>query len=171
MIYPILFLFNQGYDFNLHGSYNTLGFIVIIIITISILEISFLIYKLLKKKMYKQLIIVCIIILTPFFLFLIFGFLSCKNWTKGIGDIQIINNKEKDACHIREPKFCTINIFDRWFDLSRFMTCENKANDRKIVPDVKIHRTRQYSFLSLFKVEKFNDIAENQPTVFNSHYS
>ena len=168
LIYPILFLFNQGYDFNHHGSYNTLGFIVIIIITISILEISFLIYKLLKKKMYKQLIIVCIIILTPFFLFLIFGFLSCKNWTKGIGDIQIINNKEKDACHIREPKFCTINIFDRWFDLSRFMTCENKANDRKILETfAKNVKDKNYSIFVYPDTRKYNFENDSQVGIFH----
>ena len=41
---------------------------------------------------------------------------------KGIGDIQIINNKEKDACHIREPKFCTINIFDIYSLVKPFQT-------------------------------------------------
>ena len=118
--YLFLFLKYNGSDLNEHGLYNSLGFLFIIIIGLSVLEFIYYVNYFYKKKKLLQ---VSLMIGSLIILCLLFArrrVNSCINWNKGLGDSTINNSKLKNKCEIIQPKICNINVFKGLLDFNFF---------------------------------------------------
>ena len=138
LIYSLIYLYqvfsNKGEGMEHHGRFNMLGFFLFFSISFIILRILQSFYEHFLQKKYKKLIIIFSIIFTTITTFLIVHRAACKDFNKGLGGYQLINNRSLDACYIGKPKTCDIPIYSKisLFDYSRLIpSCKNRRNDKK----------------------------------------
>ena len=104
-----------------HGFYNAFGFIGIIIIVFPILFFFLIIVNLIRKKKY---LILCLIFGILILIIIIYNNLpgfSCENWSLGLNNTRIYNDKDIYPCEILHPgkDKCYLNKFEGLFDFSR----------------------------------------------------
>ena len=135
IFYLIIFIRNQGSILSKHGTYNMIIFIVGHFFILIIFLIARWFYRIIKRKKFWKIIIVIIFIIIWPILFFIFSKLGCKDWDVGLNKIKINNSKSENACYIKIPKYCTINILDNLLDLSKYTikTCKNQRNSKNIL--------------------------------------
>ena len=117
----ILLLIDSGNDIYSHGLLNffiffiglTIGFLLLVLFQVSL-------YLIISKKYKKSAIFISLIIITFICIFLLYNYLTnCNYWDKGLGSIQIDNDKNKYSCKIARPEICYINAFSNLFDFSK----------------------------------------------------
>ena len=132
-IYIIFFSTFKGTDFEHHGTYNMIGFILFFIfislIIFFLYKIGFYCYNRERKKWFSILLIIIIIII-------IFNLnTQCSNFYNGMGGEKIINDPSSDACEFQYPSSCGLDIFTgiSLFDLNLFRhSCEGIKNKKDI---------------------------------------
>lgn len=164
----ILLLIDSGNDIYSHGLLNfylffiglTIGFMIIVLIQISILMIISKKYK--KSSIFISLIIIIIICIYLFYKLLT----KCNYWDKGIDSIQIDNDKNKYSCKIDQPQICYINAFNNLLDFSKMTNykCELQ-NDQSFIEILNNY--------NLYYNTEFNDniTVLNFPLTNNEAYS
>ena len=127
-IFYSIFLFIQflmfsicftGYDFQEHGSYNTIFLVIVFIIVTFFFEIFFWLNYCRKFENKKIFYFWFIFVSVPFVLLFMSKINGCKDWNKGLGNVIIDNNKKDNNCIIIEPKNCWISPLSGIFDMSR----------------------------------------------------
>jgi len=162
-LYLIIFIRNQGAILSKHGTYNMIIFIVCLLVFLIIFLISKWFYRNIKRKQFKIIILVFILIIFWPILFFIFTKLGCKNWDIGLNNLKINNSKFENACYIKKPKYCTINILDNILDLSKYTikSCNNKRNSKNILEEFS-KRTfgNRIAYPNTIEYKFFNDSTE-----------
>ena len=116
LVFSICF---SGYDFQQHGSYNTILSIIVFVIVTFFFEIIFWLNYCRKYKKKKVFYFWLILVLIPFVLIFLLKINGCKNWDKGLGGVVIDNDKKDNSCIIIKPKNCWISPLSGIFDMSR----------------------------------------------------
>ena len=162
-LYLIIFINNQGAILSKHGTYNMIIFIVCLLVFLIIFLLSKWFYRNIKRKQFKIIILVFILIIFWPILFFIFTNLGCKNWDIGLNNLKINNSKFENACYIKKPKYCTINILDNILDLSKYTikSCNNKRNSKNILEEFS-KRTfgNRIAYPNTIEYKFFNDSTE-----------
>ena len=182
-VYIFYFYNYQGADLHNHGLYNS---IFLCIFTFFSFIIYFYIYIVLKQLFTKQIHLFLFsisIVLTPVtLLYYLLIKIECDNFYTGLGNLKISQNVSENFCYFPKPKFCTIKLFDNWFDLSKITYlikkgippvpyfssqfynsenyCRNKDNSKKVFYEhvgKKKNNMEKYSF----------DFAYPDTTLFN----
>ena len=137
IIYILLFRYSHGLDFQDHGFYNFVGyFFILLLILISLIPLNILIY-LVKKKNINHILLYLFIFITfiiAIYKVLFIHYMNCNDWAIGLNNTFIENNRNKYACDITFPKFCTFKLGTFFFDMTKWksINCyENKENTKK----------------------------------------
>ena len=132
--YLLFFIMNTGQNLDGHGTYNTIFFLICIVLGQIVLFIIFCLKLFYKKR--KTLAI-------SFFLFLIvFSIIiyttkiedkiKCKDWEYGLNNTKIDNDKTKYPCNIIIPNHnCFLNFLGPIFDFSKRMSCSKRKEVEK----------------------------------------
>jgi len=164
----ILLIIDSGNNIYNHGIINfyvffiglALGFLIIVLIQMSVLMI-------ISKKYKKSAILICLTIIIFICIFLVYNLLtSCSYWDKGLDSIQIDNDKNKYSCKIERPQTCYINAFNNLFDFSSISNykCElqNDHNYNEILNNYNLYYDMEFND---------NTTVLNFPLTNNDHYS
>ena len=162
-IFSIIFVFiimnTQGNTFMQHGTYNSILFILLLVIFwIYISGISFIIKGFKSNKKRKLLsIIILFILLFPFIFYIIRT--KCINWNYGLGNIEIEYDPNYDSCKIKTPSLCTIGMFGNLFDLSLYLrkSCKGYNNDKKTFDKYLNESQKQFTKYSYPDTTEFGD--------------
>ena len=139
IVYIYLFIKYHKSNWEDHGFYNRLFFILVGMIFLFVFEYIKLIFVNFKKKKYKLFLILIII---PFFLFLYirnyFKHPKCKGWEKGLLNTKLESKEDSlkaNKCYIISPEECHIDAFEIINDYSKYVkkNCINKNNYKKNV--------------------------------------
>ena len=132
MILPYLCFFHyyKGVDLKNHGTYNTMGFLIVTpCLTIYFYIIYYMFYSFYKKKFIRATIILVIFIL-KFSIYFYFG--TCENFYKGLGGADIYNNRTTDKCYFIRPNQCSMKFIDPFFDMSKLKgPCDGRWNTKR----------------------------------------
>ena len=122
-IFVYLFLKYHGAETVDHGLYNSIGWIGGIIIFTPIFSFIYLIFNLIKKKKYINLIIIFTIIILIIIIYNNLPGFSCDYWDMGLNNTRINNDKSLYPCRIQHPgkNKCYLRRMDGFFDLSRIL--------------------------------------------------
>ena len=128
--YIVLFKLYQGVDLKNHGTYNRIAFLIAVpILTLFFYIIYYTFYSLYTKKFIRASIILS---LFGIFLIVYYFFSSCDNFYKGIGGVDLENNRTTDKCYMIRPNYCRNKFFDPFFDMSKYKGgCEGRWNTKK----------------------------------------
>ena len=128
--YIVLFHHYKGVDLKNHGTYNMIGFLVAVpILTGIFYSIYYMFYSFYKKKLIRATIILSIY---SFFFIMYFYFSNCNKFYKGLGGIDLENNRTTDKCYMIRPNYCTMKYLDPFFDMSKYKgSCEGRWNTKK----------------------------------------
>ena len=126
-----LMLIDQGTNLAHHGYFNSIGYIILLIIFYPITTFIYLMVRIIRKKKYHIYIPIFVIIFSLIILsiVLINKNVKCINWEMGLNNTKIYNNEEEYACQIRFPKKCYINIFDKKFNITKIINKECTKRD------------------------------------------
>ena len=128
----LLYFVDNGSDLSHHGSYNKMGFYVVLISFI----IMFLFFCLLKY-IYNKYRLIFISLALSFIWIIIYTYIktkkNCNIWYNGYNGIKLENNPKYDKCKIVQPNKCWINLIDGIFDVSRILNenCQNFRGGEK----------------------------------------
>ena len=134
-IYLIIFFLSQGVDFSHHGTYNSIIFILLCPIFSSVFFIIYLI----------------LLFLFQYIFFYLRQNTICNNFYKGIGGIQLINDKKLNFCFIKKPRICGQDFLSGLFDVNIFRKkdCTGLKNKKKtflkyLSKDLQIYNNFSY---------------------------
>ena len=128
--YLILFKMFKGIDLRNHGTYNTIGFCIVVPF---LYLLFYIIYYMLNSFWTKKFI-------RGTFIFSIFAILfifyyyntNCNNFYKGIGGVDLENDPKTDKCYFIRPKYCSMKFIDPFFDMSKLKgECTGRWNTKK----------------------------------------
>ena len=128
----LLYFVDNGSDLSHHGSYNKMGFYIVLISFI----IMFLFFCLLKY-IYNKYRLIFISLALSFIWIIIYTYIktkkNCNIWYNGYNGIKLENNPKYDKCKIVQPNKCWINLIDGIFDVSRILNenCQNFRGGEK----------------------------------------
>ena len=155
-VFIIFYKYNHGLDFDDHGYYNIMFFIVIVsIMILGLLPLNFIIYF--KNKNNKKIILLNILFIFIIFLvlyhFLISNNISCDDWKKGLNNTSINNDIKKYGCQIQFPKKCPYKIGKYFQDLTKLkgIKCENYKT-KKAKENLIKHSKSPYPFIIRLKL-------------------
>ena len=102
-----------------HGYYNFVGFFSLlwVFILFGIMIYGFVI--LIKSKYKYFAIIIVSLFIVPFIIIYIIDPADCSEWTLGLNNTRLENNKTKYGCQIKLPKSCTYKIYSGTQDMSK----------------------------------------------------
>ena len=132
--YLLFFIMNTGQNLDSHGSYNTLVFLILIVIGQFVLLILFG-FKLIYQK--RKAIAISIILFIVVFSIIIYTTkiedkVKCKNWEYGLNNTKIDNDKAKYPCKFIIPNHnCFLNFLGPYFDFSKGRTCLKRSEADK----------------------------------------
>ena len=184
-IYFSLIASNTGTDGKEHGLYNSLGFLLFLIIVGPLFYLLFIILKLIILRRFKSLFYLLLTITVILIIYNSIPGFSCKNWDLGLNNTRIDNDINKYPCHILLPgkNKCYLQKMDDMFDFSKIFrpscSADSILNNEKKIFLKKIGK--KYNSISklnhfgypLTTVQKFNlyntrDLKEFQELVNNS---
>ena len=156
LIYFLIFFFTQGTDFAHHGTYNSIIFILFFPIFLFFSFIIYLTLYLCYKFEYKKLLILLL-----FFLYIIIIIIintNCNEFYKGIGNINLKNDKNINKCFIKKPRICGQNLLSGLFDINYFRKkgCKGYNNQKKIFLKYLNKNFNQYNNFSYPRTENWN---------------
>ena len=128
--YIILFKLYHGVDLKNHGTYNSIAFLVVVpILTLFFYIIYYTFYSLYTKKFIRATIILSIF---GIFFIIYFFFSSCDDFYKGIGGVDLENNRTTDKCYMTRPNYCRMKFIAPFFDMSKYKGgCQGRWNTKK----------------------------------------
>ena len=57
---------------------------------------------------------------------------TCEHFYKGLGGVDLENNRETDKCYMIRPNYCSMKFIDPFFDMSKYKgNCEGRFNTKK----------------------------------------
>ena len=125
----IFYYYSHGKDFHDHGYYNLIGSLLIIIL-IFIGLIPFNLLKCIKKNNYYIYLYIISLSIILYSMNHIFkkNWLICDDWSKGLNNSFIENNKTKYGCQIAFPKICPYKIGKIFLDFTKLnrIRCNNR---------------------------------------------
>ena len=132
--YLLFFIMNTGQNLDAHGSYNTIVFLIFIVIGEFILLIMYGFKRIYQKR--KAIAISLILSIVVFSIIIyttkIEDKVKCKNWEYGLNNTKIDNNKKIYPCEFIIPNHnCFLNFLGPAFDFSRGKTCLKRSEDDK----------------------------------------
>lgn len=148
LIYIIIFYFflfkkKNGFTLKDHGGFNKYILILSLIIYLIFEIFILLLIKLYKKRRKIFWIIILFIITIPIsFNFLIMSITSCDNYKLNLNNTSIKNSKN-DGCYFINPKNCAMNLYEKFFDLNKFVKID--YNSKKNFIDFVINKTKYQS--------------------------
>ena len=108
-VFTSFYIYSHGIEFDDHGYYNIKYYFIIIIFFVVIIVISKFLLSI-KKRSIIILYICGAIIFLVLLKNLAYSFIDCKEWTKGLNNTLLDNDKEKYGCQIKIPKWCPFKI-------------------------------------------------------------
>jgi hypothetical protein len=129
----LFYRYSHGIDFEDHGKYNLIGFIIIFsFISTLLLPFNLILYSN-KKKCILFYIILLLIICNLIYFLIINKYIKCDDWPKGLNNTFIDNNINKYGCQIKIPKECPYKIGKYFLDQTRIfrIKCKNANKDAK----------------------------------------
>jgi len=176
----LLYLADDGTNFQSHGSYNRILLVMmtIIFIIIELITISIILFYKNNNKFFSFLLFGIV------FLYLIFIYISkftssCDYWQKGLKGSNLDNEKN---CKLMIPKTCWLFIFDGILDFSKMIGLDCKTNkenasveeyykNAKIIafPETQLFNftQRSYRYLQKNVLENMIDISNLDPNEQN----
>ena len=122
-----------------HGLYNSIGWILSLILLVPLFLFTFVIFNLIAKKKYIRIGIIFSVILLIFMIYNNLPGFSCDYWPLGLNNTRINNDLNTYPCHILIPgkNKCYLKKFEGVFDLSKMMrpSCSAEKiikNEKKI---------------------------------------
>ena len=114
-----------------HGFYNSLGWIIILILIVPIVLFCFFIYNLIKKKRYRFLVFIALLFISIIILYNNLPGFSCEFWDIGLNNTKINNDKDLYPCEILIPgkDKCYLKKMDGFFDFSKILRPSCSAQD------------------------------------------
>jgi hypothetical protein len=160
------YFYSHGQDFNDHGLYNLIGYIIIVITTLILIFPFKILFYLIKNKKKKLLFIYLSILIVLFFFYinLINSYLNCNDWHKGLNNTYIENDINKYGCQIKFPKFCPYKIGSNFLDLSKInkVRCGQSSTCKK-----KIMKFSNSTYINK-KTKRFGyPLTNKDPTCLN----
>ena len=158
-MYIYYFYMYQGADLKNHGLYNS----ILLTITSFIIFLSYLyLFKLIKNlyrhKIKKFLLLIISLLLPLFCVYYFYISIECNRFYRGLNNLEISQNENKDNCYYPKPKFCTIKLFDNLFDLSKLLYLIKKG-----IPPIP------YISSYFYKKELYCLNRDNSKSVFYEH--
>ena len=90
--YTILYIYDHGDDFNRHGAFSMMIFLLFLFLFVVLISFFIYIYRLIKNRSFIKLLTVLFIILLPFQYFhYISKVSSCDNWNEGLNFTRLKN--------------------------------------------------------------------------------
>ena len=132
--YLIFFITNRGENIDAHGTYNTILFLLFIILGQIICLIIFGFKIMYQKKKTIAISIILIIIVSTVIIYTttIEDKVKCKDWEYGLNDTKLNNDKTKYPCSIIIPDHkCYLNFLGPFFDFSKGISCSKRKGDDK----------------------------------------
>ena len=125
IIYGLLYVYDHGDDFNRHGSFSIMIFILFLaVFVISFSFIIFLVNLIIKRNLIQIFIIIIII----FFIFQYIKYISkvsyCDYWDEGLNFTKIENNPNT-SCVFKKPPNCKMQFYYGKLDLSKLVNVPN----------------------------------------------
>ena len=118
IVFACFYRYSHGFLFRDHGYYNFFGFYIIVLFLL-FLMIPFYIIIYSKKKIYIYYLIKSLFILYFIYYSIIKINISCDDWSKGLNNSYIDNNKEIYGCQIKLPKVCPYKIGKYFYDKTK----------------------------------------------------
>jgi hypothetical protein len=135
VIYNIFYYFSHGLDFDNHGYFNFLGFIIIVpLILLSFFPFTVLIILYKKNKIYVVKYIGVMLLTIIYYFFFASQYMNCKDWAKGLNNTYIDNDMNIHGCYLKIPNICPYKIGKYIFDLSKWKNIDcnkNRKNTKK----------------------------------------
>ena len=131
-IYLLYFITNTGENLDSHGTYNTIVFLIGIIIGQIAILIIFLFILCYKKKKSIPFIIIAIIAILSFIIYKVKAEnkVKCKGWEIGLNNTKLDNYNSQFSCHLIVPNHnCYLNLLGPLFDLSKGISCEKRKEE------------------------------------------
>ena len=132
MALPYLYFFinYKGVDLKNHGTYNRIAFLLITpCIMIYFYIYYYMFYSFYKKKFIRATIILIIFIL-KFSTYFYFG--TCEKFYKGLGGVDIENDRTTDKCYFIRPNQCSMKFLDPFFDMVKLKgPCTGRWNTKR----------------------------------------
>ena len=132
VVFISFYYYSNGYDYEDHGYFNFIGFLLLSFIIIIIIFAFKIFLNLTKKRKYFPIIILLIFIIFKNYISKI-NIINCKEWTKGLNNTSLENNVNKYGCQIQIPKYCIFKIFKYFQDLTKIkgINCKEQIKDSK----------------------------------------
>jgi hypothetical protein len=90
--YIIVYIYDHGDDFNRHGAFSMMIFLLFLFLFVVLISFFIYIYRLIKNRSFIKLLTVLFIILLPFQYFhYISKVSSCDNWNEGLNFTRLKN--------------------------------------------------------------------------------
>ena len=129
-IFIYFYKYSHSVFFYDHGALNLIGLFIILFLfflLVILLKILFSIFKI--KYKYKIYLILILSLLYNSFI----DPTNCDDWSKGLNNTYIKNDRNKYGCQIKFPKKCPYKIMQYSQDLSilTFKSCKNKKKDAR----------------------------------------
>jgi hypothetical protein len=134
LFYFINFCIFRGMDLRYHGTFNTLSYFIFCPLFLLVNQFWFLAYRKIKEKNFIPLIIIIIVIFSPFMYITYRVKSDCYNWGFGLGNKPIeVTNSNENACYIKKPEKCWKTLFNNKLDFSKltFYSCKKKSSSFK----------------------------------------
>ena len=137
---------SHGLSFDDHGYFNFLYYLILLFsFTLALIPFGFIIIHCgFKDITLKLIIIYMLIILFVVIFFQTFG-KNCSDWSKGLNNTYIENNRTKYDCQIKIPKICIYKNLEYFQDYSRIFgkDCKNQ-NGKKEKENILKQSTSPY---------------------------
>ena len=134
IIFNIFLFYSHGLNFDDHGYFNFLYyFILLIIMSLLLIPVNCFIICCVNKIISTKLIIIYFLIINFIYIFLRTIGTNCNDWSKGLNNTYIENDKSKYGCQIQVPKICIYKSLEFYQDYSKLIgkNCTNFKNGRK----------------------------------------
>ena len=132
VIYLTFFITNRGENLNGHGTYNTIVFLIGIVLGQIVTLIIYLFTLCYKKNKIIPFAIILIILISSMIIYktAIEDKVKCKNWEYGLNETKLINDQSIYPCNIVIPDHsCYLNLLGPLFDFSKGISCNKRKND------------------------------------------
>ena len=123
LYFTLCFTYSHGFVFHDHGYFNFLYYFLLSgITTILLIPLDFILCLKKRKNNLKIIINYVISIITIFYLFYFLftsKYANCDEWTKGLNNTFIENDRAKYGCQINSPSLCAYKLLESTQDFSK----------------------------------------------------
>ena len=129
IVFPLFFYYSHGVVFDNHGYFNFIYyFILLLLLTIIIYPFCLMLYFIKKHKI-KVILIYFLLMVKCFSIIFIVIYIpsNCNEWTFGLNNTAIDNDKKKYGCQIVIPKKCAYKILKFFQDYTKIIKKDCKT--------------------------------------------